>query len=311
MNKTFKSNICLLGTAVIWGFAFVAQRDSMDTIGPFMYSAIRMFIGSLALIPVFMAGDRIKKKNADAEYHQSIEENRNGRKTLLKGGIAAGVVIFFAANLQQVGLVYTNAGKTAFITALYILLVPIIGMFLKHRTNINNWIGAVIGVAGLYFLCITTEFTIAKGDIIVFIGAFGWAAHILIVDHFAPKVDAAKLICVQFAVAGFISLIVSLVTEDSTLAAAVDCAPSLLYTGIMSSAVAFTLQVTGQKYANPTTASIILSTESLFGAVSGFLFLNETMNGRELIGCALMMAAVIIAQLPAKKKPAEATEGRT
>ena len=168
MNKTFKSNICLLGTAVIWGFAFVAQRDSMDTIGPFMYSAIRMFIGSLALIPVFIVGDRIKSKNADAEYHRSIEEKRNGRKVLFKGGIAAGVVIFFAANLQQVGLVYTNAGKTAFITALYILLVPIIGMFLKHRTNINNWIGAVIGVAGLYFLCITTEFTIAKGDVIVF-----------------------------------------------------------------------------------------------------------------------------------------------
>lgn len=305
MNKTFKSNICLLGTAVIWGFAFVAQRDSMDTIGPFMYSAIRMFIGSLALIPVFIVGDRIKSKNADAEYHRSIEGKRNGSKVLFKGGIAAGVVIFFAANLQQVGLVYTNAGKTAFITALYILLVPIIGMFLKHRTNINNWIGAVIGVAGLYFLCITTEFTIAKGDVIVFIGAFGWAAHILIVDHFAPKIDAAKLTCVQFAVAGFISLIVSLVTEDSTLAAAVDCAPSLLYTGIMSSAVAFTLQVMGQKYANPTTASIILSTESLFGAVSGFLFLNETMNGRELIGCALMMAAVIIAQLPARKKPVE------
>ena len=300
MNKTFKSNICLLGTAIIWGFAFVAQRDSMDTIGPFMYSAIRMFIGSIALIPVFLISDRVK--NVNENCNQSNTEKRNNKITLIKGGIAAGIVIFFAANLQQVGLVYTNAGKTAFITALYILLVPIIGMFLKHKTNINNWIGAVIGVAGLYFLCITTEFTIARGDIIVFIGAFGWAAHILIVDHFAPKVDAAKLICIQFVVAGFISLIVSLITEYNTFAAAVACAPSLLYTGIMSSAVAFTLQVMGQKYANPTTASIILSTESLFGAVSGFVFLNETMNGRELTGCVLMMAAVIIAQLPVKQR---------
>lgn len=300
MNKTFKSNICLLGTAIIWGLAFVAQRDSMDTIGPFMYSAIRMFIGSIALIPVFLISDRVK--NVNENCNQSNTEKRNNKIILIKGGIAAGIVIFFAANLQQVGLVYTNAGKTAFITALYILLVPIIGMFLKHKTNINNWIGAVIGVAGLYFLCITTEFTIARGDIIVFIGAFGWAAHILIVDHFAPKVDAAKLICIQFVVAGFISLIVSLITEDNTFAAAVACAPSLLYTGIMSSAVAFTLQVMGQKYANPTTASIILSTESLFGAVSGFVFLNETMNGRELTGCVLMMAAVIIAQLPVKQR---------
>lgn len=305
MSKTFKSNICLLGTAIIWGFAFVAQRDSMDTIGPFMYSALRMFIGALALIPVFMIGDKLKKKNNKAGDQKDIENKRDSMQTLIKGGIATGVVIFFAANLQQVGLVYTNAGKTAFITALYILLVPIIGMFLKHKTNINNWIGACIGVAGLYFLCITTEFTIAKGDIIVFVGAFGWAAHILIVDYFAPKVDAAKLTCLQFAIAGIISLVVSLVTEDNTFIAAIECAPSLLYVGIMSSAVAFTLQVIGQKHANPTTASILLSTESLFGAVSGFLFLHETMNGRELLGCVLMLAAVIIAQIPAGKKSAD------
>ncbi len=302
MNKTFKSNLCLLGTALIWGFAFVAQRDSMDTIGPFMYSAVRMFIGSLALIPVFVAGDRLRQKRTGADRYESIKEKRNSRITLLKGGIAAGIVIFFAANLQQVGLVSTDAGKTAFITALYILLVPIIGMFLKHKTNVNNWIGACIGAAGLYFLCITTEFTIAKGDIIVFIGAFGWAVHILVVDYFAPKVDAAKLTCLQFAVSGLISLIVSFFTEENTFAGVMACAPSLLYVGIMSSAVAFTLQVVGQKNANPTTASILLSTESLFGAVSGFLFLHETMNGRELLGCALMLAAVIIAQLPAGKK---------
>ncbi len=294
MKRTFKSDICLLGAAIVWGFAFVAQRDSMDTIGPFLYSAIRMFLGSLALIPVFLVTDRIRNR----ENTVTAAQKKDSRKALIKGGTAAGIVIFFAANMQQVGLVSTDAGKTAFITALYILLVPIMSIFMKHKTNINNWIGAVIGAAGLYFLCVTSQFTVAAGDIIVFIGAFGWAVHILIVDHFAPKVNAARLTCVQFAVAGFISLIVSLIVEDNTFAAAVACAPSLLYTGIMSCGVGFTLQVVGQKNANPTTASILMSMESVFGALAGFIFLNETMTGRELAGCALMMTAVIIAQLP-------------
>ena len=190
MSKQIKSNACLLGTAIIWGFAFVAQKDGMNSIGPFLYSAIRMLIGSATLAVMFIAGDRIKGK-------PHAEKNTFSKKTLLTGGAIAGIVMFFAANLQQVGLVYTNAGKTAFITALYILLVPIIGVFLKHKTNINNWIGAVIGAAGLYFLCVTTQFTVAAGDIIVFIGAFGWAAHILVVDHFAPKVDIVRLMCLS------------------------------------------------------------------------------------------------------------------
>ena len=306
MNRTLKSNVCLLGTAIIWGFAFVAQRDSMDTIGPFMYSAIRMLLGSLTLVPIFLIGDRIRAKKHPDE--RSIEEKKASMKTLFTGGIIAGLVIFFAANLQQVGLVSTDAGKTAFITTLYILLVPMFGLFLKHKANRNNWIGAVIGAAGLYFLCVTTELTIARGDFLVFIGAFCWAFHILVLDHFAPKVDVSKLICIQFLVSGIISLIIAFIVEDgNTVSGIIQCAPSLLYTGIMSSAVAFTLQGLGQKHANPTTASIILSTESLFGAVSGFLVLHEMMTGRELLGCALMLAAVIIAQLPTKEERAAET----
>ena len=299
MKRTIKSDICLLGAAIIWGFAFVAQRDSMDTIGPFLYSAIRMLLGSLALAPIFLITDSIKNKNR--ENTETAAEKNNSRRTLIKGGIVAGIVVFFAANMQQVGLISTDAGKTAFITALYILLVPIIGIFMKHKTNINNWIGAVIGATGLYFLCVTAQFTVAAGDMIVFIGAFGWAAHILIIDYFAPKVNVAKLICLQFAVAGLISLIVAFIVEDNTFAAAVACAPSLLYTGIVSCGIGFTLQAAGQKNANPTTASILLSMESVFGALAGFIFLNETMTGRELTGCVLMLAAVIIAQLPVKK----------
>lgn len=303
MKRTFKSDICLLGAAIVWGFAFVAQRDSMDTIGPFLYSAIRMFLGALALIPVFLITDRIKNRNS--ENHVTAAQKKDSQKSLIKGGTAAGIVIFFAANMQQVGLVSTDAGKTAFITALYILLVPIMSIFMKHKTNMNNWIGAVIGAAGLYFLCVTSQFTVAAGDIIVFIGAFGWAVHILVIDHFAPKVNAAKLTCAQFVVAGLISLVVSFIVEDNTFAAAVACAPSLLYTGIMSSGVGFTLQVAGQKNANPTTASILMSMESVFGALAGFIFLNETMTGRELAGCALMMTAVIIAQLPTMNRKKE------
>lgn len=295
MSKQIKSNACLLGTAIIWGFAFVVQKDGMNSIGPFLYSAIRMLIGSATLAVMFIAGDRIKGK-------MHTEKTPVSKKTLLTGGVIAGIVMFFAANLQQVGLVYTNAGKTAFITALYILLVPVIGVFLKHQTNINNWIGAVIGAMGLYFLCVTTQFTVAAGDIIVFIGAFGWAVHILVVDHFAPKVDIIRLMCIQFLISGILSLIVAILTEEIILSDILSCSSGLLYTGIMSTALAFTLQGIGQKNANPTTASILLSTESFFGAVCGFIFLHEVMSGRELIGCILMLIAVILAQLPSKQK---------
>ena len=296
MNRTFKSNLCLLGTAVIWGFALVAQRDSMSVMGPFMYSAIRMFLGSAALVPVFIISDRIKRRSSRTE--QTAESGR----ILLKGGIIAGIVVFLSMNLQQVALTSTDAGKTAFITALYIVLVPILGIFLKRRTNINNWIGAGIGVAGLFFLCVTSDFTVATGDMLLLAGYFGWAVQIFIIDHFAPKVNAAKLISVQFFVAGLLSLTVALITETNTIEAVISSITSLLYTGIMSSGIAYTLQAVGQKYANPTTASVILSTESLFGALAGFIFLNEVMSGRELLGCVLMMTAVIIAQLPARKK---------
>ena len=300
MNRTFKSNLCLLGTALIWGFALVAQRDSMSVMGPFMYNAIRMFLGSAALVPVFIISDRIKRRSNEAD--KALEQTKAAGRTLLKGGIIAGVVIFLSMNLQQVALVSTDAGKTAFITALYIVLVPILGIFLKRRTNINNWIGAGIGAAGLFFLCVKSDFTVATGDILLLAGSLGWAVHIFIIDYFAPKVNAAKLISVQFFIAGLLSLTVALITETNTIEAVISSIPSLLYTGIMSSGIGYTLQTVGQKYAKPTTASIILSTESLFGALAGFVFLNEVMSGREFLGCGLMMTAIIIAQLPARKK---------
>ena len=294
MNKQIKASACLLATAIIWGLGIVIQKDGMGSIGPFLYSALRMLIGSITLCVMFLVNDKIHGK-------VSVDKTSQPDKTLYIGGIVTGILMFFAANLQQIGLVYTNAGKTAFITALYMLLVPIIGILLKHKTNINNWIGAVIGAVGLYFLCVTTQFTVATGDVIVFIGSFCWAAHILAVNHFAPKVDVIRLMCIQFIVSGIMSLAAAVFTEEIILTDILSCVPGLLYTGIVSTALASALQGIGQKYAHPTTASILLSTESLFATICGFIFLNEVMNGRELIGCILMLLAVILSQLPVIK----------
>ncbi len=349
MSKSFKSNLCLLTTAVIWGFALVPQRDSMDVMGPFMYSAIRMFLGSAALVPIFIIGDRLKKKNrvgheasengalpdaetmgrsacqavsgqavqerevhsraaGDCAVHRPAVFSSTQGKNLIKGGVIAGIIVFFSVNFQQAALISTSAGKTAFITALYIVLVPIFGIFLKRKANINNWIGAFLGAAGLFFLCVTSDFTIAAGDITAFAGALGWVAQIYVIDYYAPKVDAAKLISIQFFVGGVLSLAAAFALETNTVDAVISSIPSLLYTGVMSSGIAYTLQAIGQKNADPAAASVILSTESLFGALSGFIFLNEVMTGRELLGCVLMMAAVIIAQLPVRKKAERYTE---
>lgn len=294
MNKQIKASACLLATAIIWGLGIVIQKDGMGSIGPFLYSALRMLIGSVTLCVMLLVNDKLHGK-------VSVDKTSQPDKTLYIGGIVTGILMFFAANLQQIGLVYTNAGKTAFITALYMLLVPIIGILLKHKTNINNWIGAVIGAVGLYFLCVTTQFTVTTGDVIVFIGSFCWAAHILAVNHFAPKVDVIRLMCIQFIVSGIMSLAAAVFTEEIILADILSCVPGLLYTGIVSTALASALQGIGQKYAHPTTASILLSTESLFATICGFIFLNEVMNGRELIGCILMLLAVILSQLPVIK----------
>ncbi len=309
MNQKFKSNACLMGTAIIWGFAFVAQRHGMGTMGPFMFSAIRMLLGTLTLVPIFLITDKRKMKNETEVL--SVEEKKKQSKTLWTGGIAAGVIIFIAANLQQVGLVSVDAGKTAFITALYILLVPLCGIFLKHRTTLYNWIAAIIGAGGLYFLCVKPGFTIAWGDLLVLIGAFFWAFHILVFDKFAPKVDITKLVAIQFLIAGGISLIIALITEDNTISGVMESAPNLLYTGILSSAVAFTLQGLGQKHANPTVASVILSTESMFGAIFGALVLHEVLASRELIGCILMMIAILLAQIPSPEERRKNKELKT
>lgn len=298
MSNRIKSTFFLFITAIIWGSAFVAQRMGMDSIGPFYFSAFRMLLGTLALSTVAVITDH---KNRSGLSNRTEDEKRSDRRTLWIGGSACGIIIFFASNLQQVGLVSVDAGKTGFITALYIILVPIFGIFLKHKTNIFNWTGAVIGVIGLYLLCITSGFSILPGDLIVLIGAFFWAFHILCLDHFAPKTNVIKLTAIQFLIAGLISLVVAIFREPISIEAISGSAMAIAYTGIFSTAIAFSFQALGQKHANPTTASIILSTEALFALIFGVIILGESMTAREVAGCILMFIAIIIAQIPSKR----------
>ena len=300
MNKKVKSTIFLMLTAIIWGTAFVAQRQGMSSIGPFMFSALRMYLGTITLIPIIYITLYMAKSKKNY-MPKSVSEEKAANKLLMQGGLWCGLIIFFAANFQQVGLVSTSAGKTAFITTLYILLVPIIGIFLKRKLHWYIWLAVAMGTIGLYFLCITDSFTIAFGDLVILIGAFFWALHILFMDYYAPRVMVTKLIAIQFFISGTLSLIVSFFTEPFLFEGLMGAMPTIVYTGIMSSGLAFTFQGLGQKDANPTTASIILSTEALFGAVAGYLFLAEVFTQREFLGCVLMFSAVIISQLPTKE----------
>lgn len=307
MNKKVTSTLTLTLCAVIWGTALVAQRAGMEDIEPFYYSATRMLIGAFALVLISSLTEKAQNANRKRKGLPAISPDQQitERKIILKGGSACGVIIFFAANTQQIGLVSTGAGKTAFITTLYIVIVPLLALFLKQIPNLYNWIGVAFATVGLYFLCITESLTIARGDLIILIGALFWALHILFMGHYAPQVNVAKLVCVQFFIAGFMSLVVALIIETFAWKSFMAALPGILYVGIVSTAVAFTLQALGQKNANPTVASIILSTESFFGAVSGYLILGEALTSREILGCVLMFIAIIVAQLPTKaERPA-------
>ena len=294
MKIRLKSTAYMLLAAIIWGSAFVAQRTGMDSIEPFYFCAFRSLIGAGALFLLYAVINRFSTVKRD----ETDEEKTEDRKTFIRGSLTCGILIFFAMNMQQMGLVSVDAGKTGFITALYIVLVPIISIFFRHRTNLFNWIGVALGVAGLYLLCVTSSFTIERGDLLVLVGAFFWAFHILSIDHFSPKINAVKLTAGQFFVAGILSLICAFFMESISLSAITGAGFSIVYTGIMSTAIAFTLQVAGQKHANPTAASMVLSTEALWAVVFGFLILGEALSSREIAGCLLMLAAVMISQLP-------------
>lgn len=287
-------NACvLLLTAFIWGTAFVAQSVGMDYLEPFTFNGVRCLIGALALLPCIWFLNRGKTKE---------EKQKTSGADLWKGGITCGILLFAASSLQQIGLLYTAAGKAGFITAFYIVLVPVLGIFLHKKTGWKVWSAVIIALAGLYFLCITETFTVGTGDIYVFLCALIFSVHILVVDHYAPKVDGVKMSCIQFWVAGCVSIPFMCILETPKIGNMLDSWFPLIYAGVFSCGIAYTLQIIGQKNVNPAIASLLLSLESCFSVLAGWVILGEQLSVREKIGCILMFAAIILAQLPEKKK---------
>ena len=290
-----KNGIMLVLTAFIWGTAFVAQSVGMDYLGPFTFNGVRSLIGGAALLPCIWLFQKGKGKATE-------KPSRGARKELIAGGIACGLLLFAASSLQQIGIQYTTAGKAGFITAFYIVIVPVLGIFLHKKINGKVWGAVAIALAGLYFLCITEKFAVGKGDILIFLCALVFSIHILVIDYFSPKVDGVKMSCIQFFVCGIVSLPPMFFTETPKIGAILEGWAPLLYAGVLSCGVAYTLQIIGQKNVNPAVASLILSLESCFSVLAGWMVLGEKLSMRESVGCVLMFAAIILAQLPDRKK---------
>ncbi len=303
MSKKLKGNLMLLLTALIWGSSFVAQRAGMEYIGPFTFNVLRSLIGGLTLIPVILIIGRSKSPEAqeakDASESQTLEKDR---KTLLLGGVCCGLALFIACSLQQVGIVYTTAGKAGFITALYIVLVPILGVFIGKKVRPIIWFCIVLSVAGLYLLCMKDGFSLSRGDFLVLLCALFFSIHILVIDHFSPKTSGVKLSCIQFFVCGILSLIPASVFEEFNWGQILSCWVPILYSGVLSCGVAYTLQIVAQKNTEPAVASLLLSLESVFAVISGVLILHESITLKEFCGCAIMFIAIIVAQLPSKEE---------
>ena len=302
MSKKMQSNILLLITAAIWGSAFVAQKSGMDYIGPFTYNGIRTFIGGLVLIPVIMLLSRGKKEEPVLIEAEKQKQN----KLLLIGGICCGSVLFVASMLQQFGVMYTTAGKAGFITTLYVVMVPIVSVLIGKKVRAIMWLCVAMGAAGLYLLCMTdASFKLGLGDTLVLLCAVGFTGHIMVIDYFSPKVDGVKLSCIQFLFAGALGIICMFIFEEPDINAILQCWLPILYAGVLSSGVGYTLQIVAQRHAEPTVASLLMSLESVFAVIAGAILLHETMSVRELSGCAVIFAAVIIAQLPSKEERME------
>ena len=307
MSKKMQSNILLLITAFIWGSAFVAQKSGMDYIEPFTFNGIRTLIGGLVLIPVVLIMGRGKDEGLASDGHEMTDEERARKKRdLLLGGFFCGTALFVASSFQQFGVSYTTAGKAGFITTLYVVIVPILSILLRKRVRPIMWLCVLLGAIGLYLLCMTDKsFSLAFGDMLVLICAVCFAIHIMTVDYFITKADGVKLSCLQFLTAGVEGLICMAIFENPDMGAILDCWMPLLYAGVLSCGIGYTFQVIAQKHAEPTVASLIMSLESAFAVVCGALLLHESMTPRELSGCVIIFAAVIISQIPEKKKKEE------
>lgn len=291
-SKSLKGSLLLLLTAAIWGFAFVAQSVGMNYVGGFTFNCTRNLIGAFVLLPFILLSGR--KSGISQPY--SAQE----RSLLLKGGLTCGFFLFLASNFQQFGIKYTTVGKAGFITALYIVIVPVIGIFLKKKSSPYIWAAVILSLCGLYLLCISPgeSFSIKKGDMLVIICAFLFSFQILAVDHYAPLVSGIRLAALEFLVCGILSGIPALFLERPGFQQILAAWLPILYAGALSSGIAYTLQIIAQRDLNPAVASLIMSLESSFSVLAGFLILHQKLSRRELIGCAIMFSAIILAQLP-------------
>lgn len=298
MNKQkLKGNFLLLLTAVVWGASFIAQSKGVEEISPVAFNGIRSLLGGVVLLPVIWFLDFKKKK--------SCKEVQKIDKTLILGGIACGVLLCAATTLQTAGMVYTSPGKSGFITALYMVLIPIINLFFGKKPRPVIVVSVIVAVCGLYLMCIDSSLVINRGDVMTLGCAFIFAGHILVIDRVSPKVDGVKLSCMQFFVCGIINIVWMFIENPPTVEAVLNCKMAIAYSGIMSCGVAYTLQIVGQKYTDPTSASILMSLESVFATLStvvlvacGWEITGGTLDAREIWGCVLMFVAIILVQLP-------------
>ncbi len=285
-QRIYRADSFLVIAALIWGSAFVAQRIGMNYIGPLTFNGVRFALGAIVLLPLAC------QANIKPRTRNNLPQPMTTTQVLWGGGLA-GLVLFVAATLQQVGLVYTTAGKAGFITGLYVIIVPLMGLFLGHRTGWGGWLGACLATVGLYLLSVTEDFTLAPGDLWELFGAFFWAAHVLILSWLSPRMDQIKLACTQYVVCAFFSLFLAVFSETITFDGLQQASVPMLYGGILSVGLAYTLQVVAQRDAPPIHASVILSMEAVFAALAGWLVLDEIMSIRNLIGCMLIFTGIL------------------
>lgn len=296
--RALRSDALLLLTAAIWGFAFVAQRAGMEHVGPFTFNAVRFGIGTLVLLPFALRGGRLTGANsAGARLTGRPLSSRLLTSRLLRGGLLAGVILFAGSTLQQAGLVYTTAGKAGFITGLYVILVPLLGLIWRHRPGPGGWLGAALAVGGLCLLSLNEHWSIARGDALVLAGAFAWAAHVLVISRLSPTLPSTTLAAFQFAICAILSLSVALIAEQTTRAGLNGAMIPILYSGLLSVGIAYTLQVVAQRESPPTHAAIIMSLEAVFAAIGGWALLHESFSPRDLLGCGLMLTGMVVSQI--------------
>jgi len=292
-HKTFRSSALLTLTALIWGIAFVAQSEGMNYVGGFTFNACRFLAGGAVLIPCIFF---LRKTGGDTGESISVTERNRRRRTGVIGGVCCGVFLCVASALQQFGIAQTTVGKAGFITSLYIIIVPLLGLLVHKKVGLNIWISVAIAAVGMYLMCITAGLSIARGDFLMLLCAVGFSLHILVIDYFSPRADGVLISCVQFFTAAILSGILMLCFEDPAWPAIRSAGIPILYAGVMSCGVGYTLQVIAQKDVEPAVASLIMSLESVFSLIAGWILLQQRLSQRELIGCGLVFAGIVVAQ---------------